>query len=318
MPSATKAVLVLALAVVGLWWTQDARRSPALVDEQALAAWVDRARAALAQGAGIVLPQDVPVVLLDAEGARARRRAFLADRPDAHGLAATVDFVTQHMFGESLLGRYLPDEQAIYIMQDTLLAQSGGDVRRAEALLFPVLAHELVHAYDAQTYGCVPEPSALVDVLQDPSRLGQLQALMSLLEGRATHASTLACRVAGIAPLPEPTVEDVREAELLAGDGSLGGDMLASLGNSVGRIKLMQYAYGVRFAQRAFAYGGEPFFAQVFAHLPLELAELEDFDRFVVRWAEDLEAQQDAAEAAGAVHGEDARTPDAEVPTRGP
>ena len=295
MSAPAKAILLLGLVALGLWWARPGGDDERLADTAALARWVDEVRVALAQGAGIELPHDVPVLLLDANGARERRRAFLAGQQDAAGLAATVDRLAQDLFGDNLLGRYLPDEKVVYVMQDVLLAQAGGRLRQARELLFPVLAHELVHAHDDQVYGCLPDPSVLADVMQDPGRLGELQALMSVLEGHASQASTLACRAAGVPGLPEPTLEDARRAELLAGDGTAVGDFLASAGNTLARLKFVQYAYGVRFAQRAFAYGGEAFFAQVFGHLPLSLAELEDFDRFVLRWAAEMEQAEDAS-----------------------
>jgi len=143
------------------------------------------------------------------------------------------------------------------VLADVLedLAKEQG-VRPAD-VLFPVLAHELVHAYDDQVHGVLPDPAALQLAVEDPGALTRLQALMGLLEGRATYASELACAVAGREPLPAPTLERVREAELLSGDGSLAGEMAAGLANALGRVKLLQYAHGREFARSAHARCGE-------------------------------------------------------------
>jgi len=75
------------------------------------------------------------------------------------------------------------------------------------------------------------------------------------------------------------------------------------VGNGLARMKLMQYAQGYEFAREAWHYGGERFFVHVFDSLPLSLAELEDFDVFRLRWAEELERRlldEDAAADGGA------------------
>jgi len=273
------------------------RRDDGLVDPGALAKCTAEALDALAEGADIVLPEDVPVILLTAAQAKERRRVYVADLDDETGLTAAVDVMADVMFSDRMLGRYLPDEKVVYVLEDVLLDMGRGDQQAALDLLFPVLTHELVHAYDDHVYGAMPMPADLAEVMRDPGALAGLHTLMSLLEGRASYASFLACEHAGVEPLPEPTFEQARNAVIVRSDGSMGMDMLSGLGNGIGRMKLMQYVYGWKFAERAYEYGGEPFFAHVFGHLPLSMAELEDFDLFVVRWAEEMEAQLDADEA---------------------
>lgn len=298
-PARSLARASLWLLLVASAVTAACRRDDPLVDEAALARCTAEARAALAAGAGITLPEDVPVILLTAAEARQRRRAFVAGLEDDTGLTAAVDFMADAMFSERMLGRYLPDEKVVYVLEDVLLDMGRGDSEAALELLFPVLAHELVHAYDDQVYDAVPDPADLTAVFEDPAQAVGLQTRMSLLEGRASYASFLACQHAGVEPLPEPTAEQARNAVLVRSDGSVGMDMLSGIGNGLGRMKFMQYVHGWDFAERAYAYGGERFFGQVFAHLPLSMAELEDFDLFVVRWAEELEARMEAEEAAG-------------------
>ena len=305
-------LILLALTLALGWLVLDASGRAGderLVDDATLEEWVVAAKAALTEGADITLPEPVPVVLLTAAEARERRERYREGREDAFGMSATVDRLADAMFSEAMLGRYLPDEKAIYIMEDVLLSQAGGDADEARELLFPVLAHELVHAYDDQVHGVVPSPEDLTEVIGgDPEAIVAVQTRMSLLEGRATYASILACEVAGVEPLPEPTVEDARRSTLLRSDGSFGGDFAAGFGNSIGRLKLIQYAQGIRFARRAHDYGGEAYFTHIFEHLPLSFAELEDFDLFVVRWAEELEAAMDAE--ADAADADDAGAPD--------
>jgi hypothetical protein len=245
----------------------------------------------------------VEVVLLTADEARERRKAYLAREVDETGMTAAVDFFADAVFSGRMLGRYLPDEKAVYVIRDVLLLVSGGDQEAAEAKLFPVLAHELVHAYDDQVYGCVPVPSQLPELLEDPAAMGHIQTLMSLIEGRATYASELACAVAGVEPLLAPTVEQARSETFFRDDGTVGGQILAGLGNSVGRLKYVQYAYGRKFAKAVHDFGGEAFFGEVFSHLPLRFAELESFDTFLVRWAEDVEAAEESGEDASAGEG---------------
>ncbi|HZL98921.1 MAG TPA: hypothetical protein VFD43_01600, partial [Planctomycetota bacterium] len=114
---------------------------------QALSA---QAAEAIEAAAGLKLRQPVPALLLTAEQARERRKAYAAALPEDSGVTAAVDLMADFMFSESMLGRYLPDEQALYVISDvldTVAARDGrGDDRSAEDLLFAVLAHELTHA----------------------------------------------------------------------------------------------------------------------------------------------------------------------------
>ena len=251
--------------------------------------------AALEQGAGLVLPEQVEVVLLTTAEATARRRAYAQSLGDKVGYTAAMDSMADLMFAGNLLGRYLPDERCVYVIEDVLFDRSGGSDDDAAEMLFPVLAHELVHAYDHQVYGAVPAPDDLEELLKDPGVLPEIQAQMSLLEGRATWASEQACEAAGRKPLPSRSIEQARDAKFMHDDGTLAGGALALVGNSVVRLKLVQYAYGRAFAKRVSEFGGEPFFAQVFAHLPLSMEELENFDLFLVRWSDEIEAAEDAA-----------------------
>jgi hypothetical protein len=254
-----------------------------------------RALAALEEGAGIILPEPVPVLLLTAAEAKQRRQEYAASLGEDVGLTAAMDSMADLMFADSMLGRYLPDEEVVYVIEDVLLKYSGGDPERAAEKLFPVLAHELVHAYDHQVYDCVPEPEDLEVIMTDPMVMPEIQTQMSLIEGRATYASELACAVAGIRPLPVFTVQEAMDYERIRSDGSLSGALISSLGNSVLRLKMVQYAQGRVFAKRVHDFGGEKFFRHVFDSLPLGMDELKDFDLFLVRWAEAQEAALDAA-----------------------
>ncbi len=263
-------------------------------DPAVLKSCTEDALVALEKGAGIILPEPVPVILLTTQEAKIRRREYVAQLEDKTGMTAAVDFMADAMMSDRMLGRYLPDEKVIYVLENVLLDMAGGNEAQAMKMLFPVLAHELVHAYDDQVYDSVPDPAELGLLTEDPSALMDIHTRMSLLEGRASFASFLACEHAGVKPLPKPSMEQARNAVLLKSDGSLGMDVLSGLGNSVGRMKFMQYVYGWEFAERAYAYGGEPFFKHVFQRLPLSMEELEDFDLFVIRWAEEMEAELDA------------------------
>lgn len=251
---------------------------------------------ALEQGADIVLPEPVPVLLLTAEEAKLRRRAYAATLGDKVGLTAAMDSMADLMFAGNMLGRYLPDEKVVYIIEDVLLKFSGGDTERAAKKLFPVLAHELVHAYDHQVYDCVPAANDLETMMTDPSVLPDIQAQMSLVEGRATYASELACLFAGVTPLRAFTVEEAMDYEMIPSDGSLAGDLASEVGNGMLRLKMVQYAQGRTFAKRVHDFGGEKFFRQVFDSLPLGMDELEDFSLFLIRWAEEQEEALEAAE----------------------
>lgn len=289
-------VLVAALACSG----QDGGSPPPLDDPGFLQRSTAEVLAALDAGAGIRLPAPAEVVLLTSDEATARRRRYAEGLGSEVGFTGVMDSMADLMFKGNLLGRYFPDEKAVYVFKDALINQGGQDEGRALEILFPVLAHELVHAYDHQVYGAVPAPEDLESLLDDPSALPSVQALMSLLEGRATYASELACQAVGRRPLPARTVEQVKQARIVDSDGSVGGDGLAAVGNAVGRVKLIQYAWGREFAQAVHAFGGEPFFAEVFEHLPLGMDELMDFNRFLVRWVEEEEAQQEADEGEAA------------------
>jgi len=285
-------LLTLALAFAVLQSSGD----DSLFEEGFVEACTRQALEALDEGAGIVLPESVPVLLLTAAEAKQRRQEYAASLGDSVGLTAALDSVANLMFAENMLGRYLPDEKAVYIIEDVLLKYSAGNPKVAAEKLFPVLAHELVHAYDHQVYNCVPAPDDLETMLTDPSVMPDIQTQMSLLEGRATYASELACEAAGIKPLRTFSVEEAMDAELISSDGSISGDVLSGLGNSVLRLKMVQYAQGRVFAKRVHDFGGEKFFRQVFDSLPLGMDELKDFDLFLVRWAEEQEAMLDAAD----------------------
>jgi hypothetical protein len=237
------------------------------------------------------LQQPVPALLLTAAQARERRKAFAAALPAESGSTAAVDLMADFMFSESMLGRYLPDEKALYVISDVLervAARGGrGDRQAAEDVLFGVLAHELTHAYDDQTYHLIPQPSDIKELVLDPTGLVEIQARMSLLEGRATWIAELACARVGRPPLETLSLDEARSAEVLSGRADEGGAQSVGRGlvNAIGRAKLVQYAYGREFARRAWAFGGEKFFAEVVTHLPLTLAELEDFELFRQRWA---------------------------------
>jgi len=260
---------------------------------------------ALERGPKISLPEPVEVVLLTEKEATARRRAYHESLGDEVGYTAALDAMADIMFQGNLLGRYLPDERAVYVIEDTLWRQAGGDEGRAEEILFPVLVHEIVHAYDHQVYDAVPEPDNFDELLKDPAALGSIQALMSLIEGRATYASELACEAVGRKPLRSRTVEQALDAKYFEGEGGVIGDAGALFGNSIVRMKLVQYAYGREFSKRVYDFGGEPFFDNVFGSRPLSMAEIEDFGLFVMRWAEDMEAAEEAADGEGAAQAAD-------------
>ncbi|RKY22183.1 MAG: hypothetical protein DRQ55_01755 [Planctomycetota bacterium] len=251
----------------------------------------------LAAGADIVMPGPVEVLLLTSEQATERRRRYAESLGDEVGYTAAMDSMADLMFSGNLLGRYFPDEEAVYVFEDAVFGRGAAagsrDDERALETLFPVLAHEMVHAYDHMVYGVVPAPDDFDTLLADPAELPHIQALMSLLEGRATYASELACHAAGRRPLRARSVQEVLDSDFLKGDGSLGGGALARAGNMLIKLKLVQYAYGRTFAKRVHDFGGEAFFHEVFEHLPLGMDELEDFTLFLVRWAETKEAEMD-------------------------
>ncbi len=242
---------------------------------------------ALEEGAQVHLAEPVPVIVLTADEARERRINYSKDLEDASGITAGMDVLADFVFSENMLGRYLPDEKVIYVIKDVVEAYSSKDPKGTEDFLFGIMAHELVHGYDDQTYGVMPLPSELFDLSGDPSMLPELQARMSLLEGRATYASELACQAVQRESLPIPTVESAQETRVMKG-GDPGQDALAGVVNLVARAKMAQYAYGRNFAKEAYRFGGEKFFRHVFDSLPLSMAELEDFERFRQRWAEEM------------------------------
>jgi hypothetical protein len=259
---------------------------------------VREASEALARGAGVRLVKPVPAVLLTAAQARERRQAFAASLPEGAGVTAGMDLLADFMFSDTMLGRYLPDEKVLYVVDD-VLRRYAPDERSARELLFAVVAHELTHAQDDQLYGIFPDPVKLLPKFADGdlSGLPSLQVTMSLLEGHATYASELACKSAGVRPLPAPTMEDVRDSQHFDGGDNPLLEGLAGLGNAVARLKLVQYVQGRAFCQQAVSFGGEAFMKEVFTHLPLSADELADFNRFKVRWAAQKDAEEEAAPA---------------------
>jgi len=277
--------------------SQDLPRS-GMFDEAFVRQVYEEAVEALDKGAGIRLREPVPALLLTVEQARRRRQAFARELEENSGLTSAMDLVADFVFSETMLGRYLPDEKVLYIIEEVLERASGGSRKGAEEMLFAVMAHELVHAYDDQVYQVMPGMEDVVQAAADGARMPELQALMGLIEGRATYASELACAHAGKRPLRAPTVEAARRYKVMeAADDDIAAALGMGFVNVLARTKMMQYAWGREFAKATFDFGGEKFFAQVFAHLPLSLAELEDFDRFKRRWAEEVEAAMDLEEA---------------------
>jgi hypothetical protein len=270
-----------------------------LYTQVGLDALVAQASAALAEGAGVRLRQPVPALLLTAEQALERRKAYAATLAEGSGVTAGFEFLADFVFSQTMLGRYLPDEKVLYVIEDVVRAHAG-EGRGARDFLFAVVAHELTHAHDDQVYGVFPDPVQLVERMGDGdySELPTLQVTMSLLEGHATWAAELACHAAGTPPLEAPTLEDVRDAGVFDGGDNPLGQGLAAAGNTVARLKLVQYVQGREFCRRAMDFGGEAFMAQVFRSLPLTAGELADFERFKVRWAEEREAEDEAGEGA--------------------
>lgn len=297
MPRLASALLTALLACSPAA-TQDASPAPGTSFQQDFVERTARdAIDALAKGAGVKLKQPVPVVLLTAKQAKERRAAFAETLPEGAGVTQGMDLLADFMFSDAMLGRYLPDEKVLYIVDDVLRSHARTEARARE-LLFAVVAHELTHAHDDQEYGVFPDPIKLVAKFNqgDLSELPQLQVTMSLLEGHATYASELACKLAGVRPLAVPTMEDVRDSKAFDGGDNPLKQSLAAAGNAVARMKLVQYVQGREFCKRAMDFGGEPFMREVLTHLPLSAAELGDFDLFKVRWAEAKEAEEAAAE----------------------
>ncbi len=269
-----------------------------LFDQEFIDACYAEAVSALAEGPRIHLREDVPIVLLTAPEALERRKAFAAQLDQDGGMTMGMDMLADFVFSDAMLGRYLPDEKVIYIIEEVVDRHSGGDRDDAETLFFNVLVHELVHAYDDQVYGVMPTVTDIFAYVEEPERMPEMQALMSLFEGRATYAAELACDHAGRPmALPIPTVENAQRRNMARGNGDVASEMGAGMINIVARAKLVQYAYGREFAKQAFDFGGEKFFGEVFESLPISLAELEDFKRFKLRWAEQLAERIEAEEA---------------------
>jgi hypothetical protein len=264
-------------------------------------AWLEQAyfevTAALEAGAGVKLSEPVPMVVLSAEDALQRRREYSERLAEHEGLTYGMDLMADLFYGDDIRGRYFPDEKAFYIFAENFHADGFHNAEKAREEFWGVMAHELVHAHDDQSYDVVPTMDVIIDQLADPSKMGEINAMMALLEGRATYAAELACKHAGVKPLYMPTMEQVKRARPV----DLGDDAAAAAGagvlNAISRVKLAQYVYGRDFAQAAHEFGGEKFFGEVFGSLPLSMAEIQDFERFKLRWAEDLAARLDAEEA---------------------
>lgn len=296
VPSPAWLLSALVLVLVGT--------TAACVDEEETfgQAMLDRvaaeARAALAVDPGLVLDGPVEAVLLGRDEALARRRAFARAQGEDASITLVAEEIAESVLGGSMLGRYLPDEKAIYVYRETVERLGRQSRQSLEDTLFAVLAHEYVHAFDDQHHDAIPQPAQLIGPLtQDPGVLVDVQTLMSLLEGRAAYLSERACLAAGRPILPMPSVEEALDHRSFAGDGTLLGDVTAGAGNAVARMKIVQYAYGRRFSEAAFRYGGLRFLDRVFEHLPLSADELETFELFRQRWAEELTARLEAEEA---------------------
>ncbi len=275
-------------------------------------AWLDslyeESVEALQRGAGIRLAEPVPVLLLTADAAKERRMAFSEQLDEDAGVTAAMDVVADFVFSDNMLGRYLPDEKVVYVIEDVVRRHSGGDRQGVEDFLFGILSHELVHAYDDQTYAVMPLPGDLMELVADPAQMGALQTRMSLLEGRAVYAAELASAAAGREPLAAPSLEDVADTQVMRGKGDAASDLAAGLVNAVARAKFVQYVEGRAFSAAAYEFGGEKFFREVFDGLPLSARELADFEEFRQRWAEDMlermEAEEEGdADAAAGVDG---------------
>jgi hypothetical protein len=256
---------------------------------------------ALTASADITLPERVPALLLSAAEARERRKAFSDKLDEDAGVTSAIDLVADFVFAEGMLGRYLPDEQVLYIVRDVAERVARERGTSPADLLFAVMAHELVHAYDDQVHAAIPHPKDLFELSANGTRLPEIQARMSFVEGRATWAAELACRHAGRRELETHSVQEARDAEVLRARSGDSAAERAGKGfvNVVARAKLVQYAQGRSFAKAAWDFGGERFLGEVYAHMPLSLAELEDFERFKQRWAAEEEAALEAEESAG-------------------
>jgi hypothetical protein len=291
--------LVLGLAVAGCGPAHAAAGGE--IDERAVEALYGEVTQALAEAADVRLPRRVPALLLTAAEARERRRAY-SERLDADaGVTSAVDLMADFVFAEGMLGRYLPDEQVLYVIRDVTERVARDRGTPPGDLLFAVMAHELVHAHDDLVHGAIPQPKDLLELSAGGAHLPELQARMSFIEGRATWAAEQACAHAGRTPFETHTAEEARGAEVLRprrGDGTA-ERVGKGLVNVLARAKLVQYAQGRTFARAAWAFGGERFVGEVYAHMPLSLAELEDFERFKQRWAAEEEAALEAEESVG-------------------
>jgi hypothetical protein len=270
------------------------------IDAGTVAALYDEVSAALAASADIRLPERVPVLLLSAGEARERRRAYSATLDDGAGITIAVDLAADFVFADGMLGRYLPDEKVLYILREVAERVAAERRTAPDDLLFAVMAHELTHAYDDQVHQAIPQPKDLLELAADGSQLPALQARMSFIEGRATWAAERACEHAGRRAFETFSMQAARDAEVLRATRGDGAAERAGKGlvNVLARVKLVQYVQGREFAKQAWTFGGEKFMAQVYAHMPLSLPELADFERFRQRWAAEEAAALEAPESA--------------------
>ncbi|HTE05108.1 MAG TPA: hypothetical protein VK824_02850 [Planctomycetota bacterium] len=277
---------------------RDGTAAPArkrLFDEALVQSTYAEAVAALRDGAQIELREPVPAILLTAAEARERRAAFSRTLPKDAGVTAALDIAADFVFSDTMLGRYLPDEKVLYLIEEVLESNAGGDREVAREQLFGVMAHELVHAHDDQVYGGMPSPGAILEIAADGRRLAEIQMQMTLLEGHAVYAAELASAHAGREPLPAITLEEARGAAVMRGGDQPLSQLGSGLVNTIARTKLVQYAYGREFCKAAWRFGGEKFLGEVFAHLPLSMPEIESFERFKQRWAREKEAEEESA-----------------------
>ncbi len=292
-----RALLVSFMIVCGACTDARGAPTPDRVTQKWVEQLLDEVLVALEKGAQIALPEPVEIVVLTASEAKERRAAFADGVEDHRGLTAAVDIFADLMFSDRMLGRYLPDEKVIYVISNVVDRYARNGLDEVEDLLFAVMAHEVVHAYDDQVYKAVPGPADLLEMLDSGTQLPELQTLMSLIEGRATYAAELASKAAGREPMDAPTMEDVDRMSIMRG-GDAVEDAAAGAVNIIARTKMVQYVQGRAFASDAYRFGGEKFFTHVFASLPVTTRELETFELFRQRWAEDMLAAMEAAELA--------------------
>ncbi len=269
-------------------------------DDVLFRGWVEQAyvevMTALEGGADIRMREQVPVVVATNKGALDRRRAYSETLEENQGLTYGMDLFADLLLGGGILGRYFPDEKAFYLFSDNIVDADDDDVERTRAFAWAIMAHEMVHAYDDQVYDSVPTPDEAILEMSKPENIAHIGAMMALLEGRATYAAELACLHAGVETLPVRTMDDVADAQMMESDGSIEMDVGAGVANALARAKLAQYVYGRTFAKQAYDFGGEKFFGHVFDSLPITMQEMEDFEKFKARWADDMSAALDAEE----------------------